>query len=235
MGRFVQAISHDFRTSLATIETGRYVIGRWMDGLEQEGSDKIQQKLATIHHSVEHMTEQLQNLYRVTALADLKLMPCNVNEVVEAVLAKVYPRAEHKGQIITFEPDKTLLLIHADVNELRGAVEHLMANAINYTPENGHIMIRTARTGGQAVVEVRDNGIGIAAEQLPQIFDFFYRGDMARGLHSGGVGLGLSIVRLVAEAHGGTIQASSQPGAGSVFTLSLPLAKMPAHASATVA
>ena len=107
-------------------------------------------------------------------------------------------------------------------SELADAVRHLLVNALVYTPESGHIEVRVSRDGGAIMVQVRDNGIGIAPDQQAHIFELFYRVDQARPLDTGGVGIGLSIVKMVAEAHGGSVSVESALGEGSTFTLRVP-------------
>jgi signal transduction histidine kinase len=99
----------------------------------------------------------------------------------------------------------------------------LLNNAMNHTPRGGSVRLRTYVSEGRACVEVADTGVGITPEHLPRIFDLFYRADESRSVNSGGVGLGLSIVKMVADAHGGQVTVESRPGEGSVFTLALPI------------
>jgi signal transduction histidine kinase len=113
--------------------------------------------------------------------------------------------------------------VKADVQALRRLFLILIDNAIKYTPRRGRVDFDLRRENDFAVAEVRDTGIGIAAEDLPNIFERFYRADKARSRESGGVGLGLSIGHWIAEAHGGTIEVQSSIGNGSVFRLRLPL------------
>ena len=111
-----------------------------------------------------------------------------------------------------------------DQVRLSQLVYNLIDNAIKYTPRGGRVELSLAEKGQTAVFRVKDTGVGISAEDLPFIFDRFYRADKARTRDVGGAGLGLSICREIAEAHGGSIKAQSAPGAGSIFTASLPLA-----------
>jgi signal transduction histidine kinase len=99
----------------------------------------------------------------------------------------------------------------------------LIDNAVKYTPANGQIEVSLRQDGGHAVAEVRDTGIGIAEADLPNVFERFYRADKARTRESGGVGLGLSIGRWIAEVHSGTIEVRSSLGHGSSFQVRLPL------------
>ncbi len=96
---------------------------------------------------------------------------------------------------------------------------------MKYTPPEGRVTASLTDTNGFAVAEIRDTGIGIAAADLPHIFERFYRADKARSREMGGVGLGLSIARWMAEAHGGAIEIDSTPGQGSVFRIRLPLSR----------
>lgn len=116
------------------------------------------------------------------------------------------------------------VVVRGDQVRLSQLVYNLIDNAIKYTPAGGRVEVRLVETGGWAVLKVRDTGVGISAEDLPFVFDRFYRVDKARTREVGGAGLGLSICREIVEAHGGTIGAESAPGAGSVFTASFPLA-----------
>jgi signal transduction histidine kinase len=114
--------------------------------------------------------------------------------------------------------------VEGDSQSLRRLFLILIDNAVKYTPPEGRIDVTLGTDSGGAVAEFRDTGIGIAAEDLPHIFERFYRSDRARSRESGGAGLGLSIGRWIAEAHGGTIDVRSTPGKGSVFAVRLPLA-----------
>ncbi|HZN04285.1 MAG TPA: ATP-binding protein [Candidatus Polarisedimenticolia bacterium] len=114
--------------------------------------------------------------------------------------------------------------ILGDVARLRRLFRSLIANAVRYTDAGGFIGIRSHREGNAVRVSIEDSGIGIPEESLPRIFDRFYRADPARARDSGGTGLGLSLARWVAEAHGGTIAVESAVGRGSTFTVTLPLA-----------
>jgi signal transduction histidine kinase len=115
------------------------------------------------------------------------------------------------------------LVVEGDSHALNRLFLILIDNAVKYTPSRGSINVSLDKTDSLAVAEFRDTGIGIAAEDQPHIFDRFYRADKARSREFGGVGLGLSIARWVAEAHGGSIAVESSPGGGSVFRVRLPL------------
>jgi signal transduction histidine kinase len=112
------------------------------------------------------------------------------------------------------------LVVRADRDRLRQALANLVDNAVKYTPRGGRVEVHAASEANADAIRVSDTGAGIPERDLPRIFDRLYRGDQSRATR--GLGLGLSLVRAVIEAHGGTINVSSTPGAGSTFTIRLP-------------
>ncbi|MEZ4481155.1 MAG: ATP-binding protein [Dehalococcoidia bacterium] len=113
----------------------------------------------------------------------------------------------------------------ADPNWLSRVIHNLLQNAIRHTPNDGTILLQTARVEQGVEIAVRDTGEGIAAEDLPHVFERFYRGDKSRSREHGGSGLGLAIARAIVEAHGGDISVRSQQGEGTTFTFVLPAAR----------
>ncbi len=114
--------------------------------------------------------------------------------------------------------------VKGDEKRLRQMLENLLENSADYTPEGGRIELHLRVVDGLARLEVRDTGIGISSDDLPHIFERFYRGQDARATHSDGSGLGLAIVKYIVDAHGGSIDVTSEPGCGTTFTVDLPLA-----------
>lgn len=220
VSRFTMAVSHDFRTSLTVIETNRYLAQRLLPQAEQ---DKIQPKLDKIHDSVIRLADQIQNLNTLSSLTHPRTELCNLNIVMSYLLDGYRKQAGEKNVEFFFQSDPTLPSTLAGEEEIRSALNHLFVNALHYTPPGGKIMLRTYQSDHHVLAEVRDTGPGIDTKDQERIFDLFYRVDAARGIEFGGVGLGLSIVKMVAEAHGGTVRVESQPGYGSTFTISLPL------------
>jgi signal transduction histidine kinase len=115
------------------------------------------------------------------------------------------------------------VVVEGDAHALQRLFLILIDNAVKYTPSNGLIAVSLTSGDEFAVAEIKDTGVGIAAEDLPHIFERFYRADKARSREFGGIGLGLSIARWEAEAHGGDIEVDSSPGKGSAFRVRLPL------------
>jgi PAS domain S-box-containing protein len=219
VGDFVQAVSHDFRTSLATIETNRYLIEKTFNSVNPL---KTVERLGIIQHSVGHLTQQIENLHTLSALISPRTEMSVMNKMVNDLIIQQIPAAQQKQISLTFAPEPYLSPVLADIGEVQRAINHLLLNAVAYTPENGKVNVRTFQTNKMVSVEIRDSGIGIDPDDVDHIFDFFYRADSSRSLETGGVGLGLSMVRMIAEAHNGSVTVSSTPGQGSVFTFSLP-------------
>jgi signal transduction histidine kinase len=131
--------------------------------------------------------------------------------------------AEAKQVKFSADLDGKDLVVEGDSYALRRLFLILIDNAVKYTPPGGSVSLRLRRSNGSAVAEFWDTGIGVSADDLPHIFERFYRADKARSRDVGGVGLGLSIARWVAEAHRGSIEVQSTSGSGSVFRVRLPL------------
>ena len=119
------------------------------------------------------------------------------------------------------EPRETVW-VRGDAARLREVFFNILDNGIKYTPEGGTVEVLIGCTGPEAVVTVRDTGVGIPAEHLPRVFDRFYRVDKARSRAEGGTGLGLSIAKTIVVAHGGRIEVTSTPGQGTICTVTLP-------------
>ncbi|HVE76053.1 MAG TPA: ATP-binding protein, partial [Actinomycetota bacterium] len=127
-------------------------------------------------------------------------------------------KAEVEVRVATEE-----VLVDGSMKDLSLAIRNLLENAIQYTRPPGTVNIKVFQDNGQAVVSVSDSGIGIPSKDLPRIFERFYRVDRARSRHTGGTGLGLALVKHVAEQHGGRVEVESELGSGSTFRLILPL------------
>lgn len=220
VNQFVQAISHDFRTSLSVIETSRHLIER---SLEPGARQRMQRKMLNIQEQITRISDQLDNLHMIAGIVTAKRGLCDLNEIIGELVNEQTPLAERKHLSLTFDPAADLSPITANGQALHQAVRHLLVNAINYTPQGGSVAVKTTPIDGKAVIEISDTGIGISADDLPRVFDLFYRADPARGTASGGVGIGLTIVKLVVESHGGQVTVESQPDAGATFRITLPL------------
>ena len=146
----------------------------------------------------------------------------NLGRLIASLSADIEVLCQEKGLSLQLGQPQDLLL-KGDEARLRELFMNLLDNAIIYTPSRGTVSVSLRREGQTAVVVVKDTGVGIPAEDIPFIFERFYRVDKSRSRAEGGTGLGLAICRHIAEAHGGKIQVESQVGVGSSFSVWLPL------------
>ena len=216
---FVADAAHELRTPLAIIR-GASELGLAAGiGPDQEAS--LEQTLAQNAH-LTRLVEDLSTLARADSGAvDLARAPVDLSRLVTETVAGVSVLAEERGVRLTVEAAGVTPVV-GDALRLRQALLILLDNALKYTPDGGAITVSVTRQGGQVRLRVQDSGPGLAPEDLPHLFERFYRADKARG--SAGSGLGLSIGRWIAEAHGGRITAANAPERGALFTITVPLA-----------
>jgi heavy metal sensor kinase len=219
--RFVADASHELRTPLAVMRAELEVAlrdrGRAADAAEV--LDSAAEEVARMGKIVDDL---LTLAHRDENRLELLLEPVDLGEVAARVAAQLRPLAERAGvQLGVDAPARAAVL--ADQTRLTQVVTNLVDNAVKYTGAGGSVRVRVWEEADGAGLAVSDTGPGIAPEHLPKVFDRFYRLDAARTRAGGGSGLGLAICQELVEAHGGRIWADSVPGAGSTFTLALPL------------
>jgi two-component system sensor histidine kinase BaeS len=216
----VSDVAHELRTPLTNIRSWLEAIE---DGLATPASDPaLTGALLREALQLQAIIDDLQDL-AVADATGLRLSPevVPVGELLEQVIRAHGGSAEAGG--VELAADATdRLEVTADPMRLRQALGNLVANAIRYTPAGGDVSLVARREGAEVVISVVDSGRGIPAADLPQVFDRFWRADRSRSRETGGSGLGLAIVRQIAEAHGGSVGATSVEGRGSVFVLRLP-------------
>ncbi len=218
--QFTADASHELRTPLTAIK------GQVEVALNRpRNADAYREVLHTVNEEVDRLIRLVGSLLTL-ARADVGQIPIvaeavTLPELVGAATEQVQPAAQQQNieLIVTRSPAMTL---QADEDLLLQLLLNLLDNAIKYTPAGGRVTVGWTANGRQVELWVRDTGIGIAGEHLPHIFDRFYRADKARSRAEGGAGLGLSICRWIAEAHGGSISVESTSGQGSTFTVRLP-------------
>jgi signal transduction histidine kinase len=220
--QFTADAAHELRTPLALMRTTTEVSLR-TSATVSEYREAQAQTLEEMEKT-SALLEKLMLLARADAgVETLQRSPVNLADIFREACRKVRGLAEAKQ--VTFHENigNRTLVVEGDSHALHRLFLILIDNAVKYTPSGGLITVSLARSDEFAVAEVRDTGIGIAAEDLPHIFERFYRADKARSREFGGVDLGLSIARWEAQAHGGEIEVESELGQGSVFRVHLPL------------
>jgi signal transduction histidine kinase len=144
-------------------------------------------------------------------------------ELVQDIAQKLAPAADGLGVTISIDAPRDLPPVSADIGMMERAITNLVENALHHTPAGGSVRVVLSRGEGSVGVEVRDTGAGIAAEDLPRVFDRFYRGGAEPDRSGSGVGLGLAIARGIVELHGGELAVESVPGRGTSFRFSVTL------------
>jgi two-component system phosphate regulon sensor histidine kinase PhoR len=184
------------------------------------------QYLATVEKHINQLANLVADLLEISRLESRnglpRQMPVNLAERIGKLMDVMLPAAQKKAQTLTAKVPTYLPSILGDADYIERAISNLVDNAVKYTPEGGNIKVSATMRDGNVVVTVSDNGIGIPPEDLPRIFERFYRVDKSRSRDMGGTGLGLAIVKHVAAAHNGTVEVSSELGRGSTFSLVLP-------------
>jgi two-component system, OmpR family, sensor kinase len=229
----VENVSHDLRTPLAA------VIG-YLETLQVK-SDALTHEQRTGYLGValkqcRYLNTLVEKLFELARLESGQVAfnpeAFNFGDLVEDVVQKFALRASGKRIALVADYPDELPLVSADAGLVERVLENLIENALSYTPEHGRVRVRLDPAPPSLRVSVEDTGCGIAAEDLPRIFDRFYRSEKSRHDASGHAGLGLAIARRIVELHGGKIAVESQRGAGATFTFTLPVAGNAAPAAA---
>jgi histidine kinase len=171
------------------------------------------------------LVTDIERLSRVEAgVEPMDLRPLDTARVVSEAVERLRPQFEQKPLQLLTELYGDLPQVLADEDKLIQVLVNLLANSFKYTPADGRVTVRAKPAGNQVLVEVEDNGEGIPAEDLPHIFERFYRVDKSRSAAGGGAGIGLAVTKSLVERMGGSIRAESHPGAGTSVTFLLPAA-----------
>lgn len=216
----LHTMSHDLKTPLAAINTSLYLLERaTSDEQRQPRIDSIKEQVTQL----DKLIQDILTLARLDHTPQLKVDSVDLNGLIESAVHLLRASAERKhiGVQLTLASD--IEPVAADRGEIQRVLVNLIENAINYTPEEGSVRVRSSISNDSATIEISDTGIGIHADDLPNIFDRFYRANDARAAVEGGTGLGLAIVKQIIDMHSGSIEVESQRGRGTTFRVKLPL------------
>lgn len=228
---FIANISHELRTPLASV---RLLVETLEEAIDTD-PEKAQTFVEKIETEVEYLTSLMTELLELSRIESgnvpMAIEPVEAEKLVREAMARMLPQAQRHRLDLHTEIEHGKTLVAADSKQIIRVLVNLVHNAIKFTPSGGTVMIGTAlqAEGHAQCFFVRDTGVGIRAEDLPRIFERFYKVNRSRskadfiGPGGGGSGLGLAIARHVVEAHGGRITAESAPGQGSTFTFTLPI------------
>ena len=222
--QFTSDAAHELRTPVSVILT------QTQSTLNRERSAaEYRETLEACQRAAQRMRRLVESLLDLAKLdsgqVSLQCAPLDLAQTAAECLELVRPLASERG--IALQSDLAPANCEGDSDRLALVITNLLTNAIHHNRDGGEVRIVTSNGDGEALLTVADNGPGIAVEHLPRIFDRFYRADAARTASQGRAGLGLAISKSIVDAHGGTLEVASQPGAGATFTVRLPAAMYP--------
>jgi signal transduction histidine kinase len=224
---FLAMLSHEIRNPLGPIQIAMQLIGSGRaDAATTERARQV------VDRQVKHLVRLLDDLLDVSRITrgriELRKQSINVTTAVANALETTRPLIEADGHVLTVSLPEEPLVVDADPVRLEQIVVNLVTNAAKYTPPRGRLAVSVARELPDAVIRVRDNGVGIPADLLPHVFELFRQGERSLARGPGGLGIGLTIVHNLVTQHGGSVTARSEgPGSGSEFTVRLPLSSAP--------
>ena len=221
---FLATLAHELRNPLAPLRNAVQILN-----LKAPPSPEVSGAIAVIERQMKQMTrliDDLMDLSRVTRdKLELKRAPAKLADIVHVALETSQPLLESGGHRFTLQMPGEPVGVDGDAARLAQVVSNLLNNAAKFTPRGGHITLRVEREGSEAVLRVRDTGVGIPREALPVIFEMFAQADHPPERTHAGLGVGLTLVRRIVELHGGTVEAHSEgPNMGSEFVVRLPAA-----------
>lgn len=220
---FVANVSHELRTPLTSIKSYTETL---LDGV-LEDRDTAERFLGVINSETDRMTRLVKDLLELSRFDSQQMQwnmrPMSFVNLVLGAIEKVQIEAKNKDLLLESYVIGEIPEITADHDRIEQVALNLLSNAIKYTPSGGKITVYIGKMFNDVYMKVTDTGIGIPQEDLPRIFERFYRVDKARSREMGGTGLGLAIAKEIVEAHGGTISAGSELGKGTEITVRLPV------------
>ena len=216
--RLMSDIAHELRNPVAVIKSHLEAIE---DGVWEPTPERIRLTVS----EVDRLSQLICEVEKLTSIEgaahSLSVEETDASSVVEKAALVFDPLYKNKGVELKLDIEPGVMM-QLDGAKMRQVVENLLSNALRYTDAGGSVAVTLVGGEKEMTVSVADTGIGIAAKDLPYIFERFYRTDVSRARTSGGIGIGLAIVKAIVEAHGGTIEVESEPGKGTRFTVKIP-------------
>jgi len=217
---FIANVSHELRTPLAALKS----VIETLEGGAKDDPASAAEFLSRADSEVDRLVQMVEELLELSRLesGDIPLArrPLDFALILRNAVDRLSRQAQRAGVELTLEVADGLPPVSGDADMIERVVINLLHNAVKFTPAGGSVRVRATGDDGAIRVSVHDTGVGILPEDLPRIFERFYKADRSRG--GGGTGLGLAVVRHAVEAHGGSISAESTPGEGSTFTFTVP-------------
>lgn len=222
---FAAIVSHELKSPLGAVQQNLYVLA---DELDEKLSKEQREKVSRLQNRIKELVSLINTWLRVISVDIRKIKEqfeiIDINPIAQQALETVEGQAVRKDISLSIKTEDGSIQINGDKGAITEAIVNLLTNSIKYTNMGGEVSLETHRESSQALIIVKDNGIGIDEEEITNIFKDFYRGkNIPEGERSSGVGL--SITKRIIEAHGGSIIVESELGQGSKFTILLPLEK----------
>ncbi len=229
---FLATLAHELRNPLAPIRNGLQILR-----MSKGDGERAEEVRGMMDRQLTHLVRLIDDLLDVSRVSqgkiDLRREPIALQDAVNAAIEASRPLIEASRHTFSLVMPDEPLLVDGDMTRLAQVVSNLINNAAKYTPEGGHVAVTVQPAGLQAEIVVSDNGLGIAPDMLPKVFDLFTQVDSSIDRSQGGLGVGLALVRKLVEMHGGLVIAQSDgPGAGSRFTIRLPQSRATAGGTA---
>ena len=220
---FLAILAHELRNPLAPIRNGLQVLK-----LAKGNAEVTQKSLELMERQLEQMVRLIDDLMDVSRISrgkvELRRARVELAKIIQQAIETSRPLIEAKGHDLTIAVPPAPLIVDADVTRLTQVLANLLNNAAKFSEPGGHITLTVERQGSDAVVSVKDTGVGISSDMLPKVFDLFTQVDRSLEKSQGGLGIGLSLVKGLVELHGGSVDAQSEGhGKGSEFIVRLPV------------
>src|SRR5688572_17481414 len=224
---FLAMLAHELRNPLAPIRNASEVLA-----LRYSGDPQAAQPIAMLRRQSEHLARLLDDLLDVTRIAQggvtLKEQALEIGAVVGQAVETVGPLAHSKSQLLRLEREEVPLYVSGDRTRLVQSLTNVLQNSVKFTQEGGEIVVGVRDAGPDIEVTVRDDGVGIAPELVPRVFDLFVQSERTPDRSQGGLGIGLSVVKRLVEMHGGAVRVTSEGlGRGTTVTIRLPRIEPP--------
>jgi signal transduction histidine kinase len=230
---FLAMLAHELRNPLAAVNNAVTVLKLTSDEETRNwASDVVERQV----RQLVRLIDDLLDVSRITSgKIRLRKEYVDAGAILDQAIESARPHIDERGHALSVSIDRGRLPLHVDATRVEQMVLNLLTNAAKYTVRGGRVWLTASKEGGQVVITVRDNGVGIPPHKLPEMFRLFSQGDRTLARSEGGLGIGLTIVRKLAEMHGGSVDARSEgPGKGSEFVVRLPLARKRAEVRAEV-
>jgi PAS domain S-box-containing protein len=221
---FLATLAHELRNPLAPIRNSLQILK--MPGVDSAIAEQTKEMMERQVHHLVRLVDDLMDVSRVMrGRIDLRKEQVELATVVARAVETIKPLIEDRAHYLDVSMSNEPLLLNVDPVRMSQVIGNLLANAAKYTEVGGHIWVQSERVDGQAVLKVRDDGIGIAPNVLPHVFELFVQGEHAATKSQGGLGIGLTLVKNLVEMHGGTVEAiSAGLGCGCEFVIKVPVA-----------